>query len=84
MIRWLRKTGAFDKKLAAGQTTPGDHHGTSTLGPGPGQGLGYGIGMPLPPGMSMGMDVLEEDREGSPTPQSGLGGGEGGRRGKAV
>jgi hypothetical protein len=36
------------------------------------------MGMPLPPGM--GMDVLEEDREGSPTPQSGLGGGRGKKR----
>jgi hypothetical protein len=59
--RWLRKTGAFDKKLQS-QTTPGDHHGNSNLG------LGFG----LPLGMGMG-GGLDEDREGSPTPQSGRG-----------
>lgn len=57
--RWLRKTGAFDKKQSQ---TPGDHHGSSNLG--------LGFGLPLPIGMGMGMD---EDREGSPTPQSGRG-----------
>jgi hypothetical protein len=59
--RWLRKTGAFDKKLQS-QTTPGDHHGNSNLG--------LGFNMPLGMGMGGGMD---EDREGSPTPQSGRG-----------
>jgi hypothetical protein len=59
--RWLRKTGAFDKKLQS-QTTPGDHHGNSNLG--------LGFNMPLGMGMGGGLD---EDREGSPTPQSGRG-----------
>jgi hypothetical protein len=61
IIRWLRKTGAFDKKLQS-QTTPGEHHGNSNLG--------LGFNMPLGMGMGGGMD---EDREGSPTPQSGRG-----------
>jgi hypothetical protein len=61
ILRWLRKTGAFDKKLQS-QTTPGDHHGNSNLG--------LGFNMPLGMGMGGGLD---EDREGSPTPQSGRG-----------
>lgn len=75
--RWLRKTGAFDKKPPP---TPG-----SGLGPNGGGGRGgeEGAGMVVPkqePGLMRMDEAGDEDEDGSPTPVTGGGGGQGGVR----